>query len=78
MEEQPEQLLEVKDEEVKVEKYISPEMQRKIDERNNLDKKNESGEREDNIRQRALDRMMGGILEMKKEDELKKVKFKIV
>ena len=53
-------------------------MQRKIDERNNLDKKNESGEREDNIRQRALDRMMGGILEMKKEDELKKVKFKIV
>ena len=31
-------------------------------------------EKGDNARERALDMMMGGVLEVKKEDELKKVR----
>lgn len=38
-----------------------------------LEEERRMRERSDNWRERGLDQMMGGVLEIKKEDELKKV-----
>ncbi|XP_070541265.1 cilia- and flagella-associated protein 43-like isoform X2 [Ptychodera flava] len=72
IDEKPERLLEVSDSEVKVEKYISPEQQAKLDEEAKIEEERRLREKADNARERALDMMMGGVLEVKKEDELKK------
>ena len=58
---------------VKVAKYISPEQKAKIEEEERKDAERKEKEKGDNARERALDMMMGGVLEIKKEDELKKV-----
>ncbi|XP_005104481.2 cilia- and flagella-associated protein 43 [Aplysia californica] len=70
--EKPELLLEVADSEITVEKYLTPEQQKKLDEQQKLDEERLAKEKGDNARERALDMMMGGVLEIKKEDELKK------
>ena len=58
---------------VKVEKYLSPEARRRQEEEKKADDERRQRERQDNWRERGLDMMMGGVLEIKKEDELKKV-----
>ncbi|CAC5420250.1 unnamed protein product [Mytilus coruscus] len=70
--EEPEQLLIVKDEEVKVEKYLTPEQKKKKEEEDKLEEERRLKEKGDNARERGLGMMMGGVLEIKKEDELKK------
>ncbi|VDI25936.1 Hypothetical predicted protein [Mytilus galloprovincialis] len=70
--EEPEQLLEVKDEEVKVEKYLTPEQKKKKEEEDKMEEERRLKEKGDNARERGLGMMMGGVLEIKKEDELKK------
>lgn len=57
---------------VTVEKYLTP-AQRKIKEaEEKAEAERRAREKGDNARERALDMMMGGVLEIKKEDELKK------
>ncbi|XP_041368827.1 cilia- and flagella-associated protein 43-like isoform X2 [Gigantopelta aegis] len=70
--EKPEMLLTVKDSEVKVEKYMTPEQRKKFEEQKKVEEERRLRERVDNARERALEMMMGGVLEVKKEDELKK------
>ncbi|KAK3771256.1 hypothetical protein RRG08_024335 [Elysia crispata] len=70
--EKPEMLLEVLDSEIKVEKYLTPEQRKQQEEEARLEEERLARERGDNARERALDMMMGGVLEIKKEDELKK------
>lgn len=70
--EEPEQLLTVKDEEVKVEKYLTPEQRKQKEEQDKLEEERRLREQGDNARERGLNMMMGGVLEIKKEDELKK------
>ncbi|GFO10121.1 cilia- and flagella-associated protein 43-like isoform x2 [Plakobranchus ocellatus] len=70
--EKPEMLLEVADSEIKVEKYLTPEQRKQQEEEARLEEERLARERGDNARERALDMMMGGVLEIKKEDELKK------
>lgn len=70
--EKPEKLLVVSDKEVKVEKFITPEQQAKLDEEAKEEEERKLKEKGDNARDRALNMMMGGVLEIKKEDELKK------
>ncbi|XP_054455755.1 cilia- and flagella-associated protein 43 [Anoplopoma fimbria] len=68
--EQPERLLTVDDSEIRAEKYLTPE-QKKEEERRKLEEQKRSASKGDNIRDRALDYMMDGVLEVKKEDILK-------
>ncbi|XP_041476459.1 cilia- and flagella-associated protein 43-like isoform X2 [Lytechinus variegatus] len=70
--EKPEKLLTVEDSEVTGEKFISAEQQAKMDEEARLEEEKKLAAKGDNARERALDMMMGGVLEIKKEDELKK------
>ncbi|KAI8812738.1 hypothetical protein BJ742DRAFT_850017 [Cladochytrium replicatum] len=65
----PERRITVLDEEVKVEKYITEEEQRKIDERKRLEEERLKAAQEDNFRERALMEMMGGKLEDRAESE---------
>lgn len=58
---------------VKVEKFITPDQQAKLDEEAKVEAEKKLKEKGDNVRDRALNMMMGGVLEIKKEDELKKV-----
>ena len=58
---------------IKVEKFITAEQKAKIEEEAALEEERKLKEKGDNARDRALDMMMGGVLEIKKEDELKKV-----
>lgn len=58
---------------VKVEKYLTPEQRKKKEEEEKAEEERRLREKGDNARERALDMMMGGVLEIKKEDELKKV-----
>lgn len=44
-----------------------------MEEEKKLEEERRLRERSDNWRERGLDQMMGGVLEIKKEDELKKV-----
>ncbi|KAI3363278.1 hypothetical protein L3Q82_011908 [Scortum barcoo] len=68
--EQPERLLTVDDSEIKAEKYLTPE-QKKEEERKKLEEQRRLAAKGDNVRERALDDMMDGVLEVKKEDILK-------
>lgn len=70
--EKPETLLTVNDDEVKVEKYYTPEQRKVIEKKEKEEAERRAKERGDNVRERALNQMMGGVLEVKKEDELKK------
>lgn len=58
---------------VKVEKYYTPEQQKAMEKKRKEEEERRARERGDNARERALNEMMGGVLEIKKEDELKKV-----
>lgn len=58
---------------VKIEKYLTPEQRRKQEEDDRREAERRAKEKGDNWRDRGLDQMMGGVLEIKKEDELKKV-----
>lgn len=58
-----------------MEKYLTPEQRKKLEEEKLLEEERLAKERGDNARERALEMMMGGVLEIKKEDELKKVNF---
>ncbi|ESO90244.1 hypothetical protein LOTGIDRAFT_233795 [Lottia gigantea] len=70
--EKPELLLTVKDSEVTVEKFLTPEQKKQAEAKQKAEEERKLREKGDNIRERALDMMMGGVLEIKKEDELKK------
>ncbi|XP_057306385.1 cilia- and flagella-associated protein 43-like [Hydractinia symbiolongicarpus] len=69
--EQPEMLLVVNEEEILVEKYISEEEQKRLDELARLEEERRLAEMADNARGRALEMMMAGRLETNLEDELK-------
>ncbi|CAD5121750.1 DgyrCDS10227 [Dimorphilus gyrociliatus] len=70
--EKPELLLTVHDDEIKVEKYLTPEQRKKMEQDRKLEEERRARERADNWRERGLDQMMNGVLEIRKEDELKK------
>lgn len=70
--EKPETLLTVDDDEVKVERYYTPEQRKAMEKKAKEEEERRARERGDNARERALNQMMGGVLEIKKEDELKK------
>ena len=59
---------------VTVEKYLTPEQAKLAEEAKKLEDERRMRERGDNWRERGLNMMMGGVLEIKKEDELKKVR----
>ena len=58
---------------MQVEKYLTPAQMKKLEEQQKADDERREKEKGDNARERALDMMMGGVLEIRKEDELKKV-----
>ncbi|XP_071090035.1 cilia- and flagella-associated protein 43-like isoform X1 [Haliotis cracherodii] len=70
--EKPEMLLTVDDSEVKVEKFLTAAQRKKLEQEEKAEEARRLLEKGDNARDRALDMMMGGVLEIKKEDELKK------
>ncbi|XP_052225547.1 cilia- and flagella-associated protein 43-like isoform X5 [Dreissena polymorpha] len=70
--EKPEMMLTVNDDEVKVEKFYTPEQRKIMEKKQKEEEERRARERGDNARERALNEMMGGVLEVKKEDELKK------
>lgn len=72
VEECPEKLLEVKDEEVPFERFITKEEQARIEEEKKREEERRLAEMADNARERALNQMMKGKLETNPEDELKK------
>lgn len=51
---------------------MTPEQQKAKEEFEKAEEERRRREQGDNARERALDQMMGGVLEIKKEDELKK------
>ena len=57
---------------VKVEKFLTPEQRKQKELEDRLEAERKAREKKDNWRERGLDKMMGGVLEIKKEDELKK------
>ena len=66
------ELFNVADSEVPAEKYISPAERKRLEEAEKAEKERLLRERGDNPRERGLMEMMGGVLEVKKEDELRK------
>ncbi|CAL8091863.1 unnamed protein product [Calicophoron daubneyi] len=70
--EQPELLLAVADNEIKVEKYLSPAQLAELESKRQAEEERIRLEKLDNWRERGLEEMMGGVLEIRKEDELKK------
>ena len=56
-----------------MERYLSPEMKARLEEEQKLEEERRLAALQDNWRERGLDQMMGGVLEIRKEDELKKV-----
>lgn len=74
--ENPELLFEVKDNEIKVEKYLTPEQRKQLEEQLAEEARRRELEKLDNWRERALMDMMSGVLQIRREDELKKVKLK--
>ncbi|XP_045926905.1 cilia- and flagella-associated protein 43 isoform X2 [Micropterus dolomieu] len=66
----PERLLTVDDSEIKAEKYLTPE-QKEEEERKKLEEQRRLAAKGDNVRGRALEDMMDGVLQVKKEDILK-------
>ncbi|XP_074855314.1 cilia- and flagella-associated protein 43 [Carettochelys insculpta] len=66
----PERALTVQDSEIKVEKYLTPEQRAKAEMMAKIEMERRLAA-QNSARQRALDDMMGGVLEVKKEDILK-------
>ena len=58
-----------------VERVLSEKQQREMEEQQRLEEARKAAEKSDNKRERALMDMMGGVLEVKKEDMLKQVSF---
>ena len=73
VDEQPERLLTVGESEVTVEKYVSPEEQKRLEEVEKQEEHRKLAEMGDNPRDRALNMMMGGRLEANVEEDLFKV-----
>ncbi|KER33331.1 hypothetical protein T265_12647 [Opisthorchis viverrini] len=71
-EEQPELLLTVTDSEIKAERYLSPAEIAELETRRLAEEERRRRDMLDNWRERGLEEMMGGVLEVRKEDELKK------
>ncbi|KAM4607453.1 cilia- and flagella-associated protein 43 [Polymixia lowei] len=69
--ERPERALAVEDSEIKVEKYLTSEQKKKEEERKKLEEQRRLAAKGDDVRARALDDMMAGVVEVKKEDILK-------
>ncbi|KAG8578874.1 hypothetical protein GDO81_010648 [Engystomops pustulosus] len=69
--EKPERALTVDDSEIKVEKYLTPEQKIKAEQQAKQEEEKRLAAQEDNAKQRALTDMMGGVLEVKKEDILR-------
>ncbi|XP_055758385.1 cilia- and flagella-associated protein 43 isoform X1 [Salvelinus fontinalis] len=69
--ERPERALSVEDSEIHFEKYLTPEQRTKEEEKKKEEEQRRQTAKSDNIRERALDEMMGGVLELKKEDILR-------
>lgn len=78
MDEQPDRLLTVDESEVKVEKYMSPEEQKRMEEVEKQEEQRRIAEMGDNPRDRALNMMMGGRLEANVEEDLFKVAITMV
>ncbi|BHF59878.1 Cilia- and flagella-associated protein 43 [Sparganum proliferum] len=70
--EKPEVILTVADEEVDVDKYLSPEQIAELERLAALEAERLRLAKLDNWRERGLEDMMGGVLEVRREDELKK------
>jgi hypothetical protein len=60
-----------------VEKYLTAEQRKQLEAQLAEDAKRKELEKMDNWRDRGLLDMMGGVLQIRREDELKKVTFKI-
>ncbi|XP_063303391.1 cilia- and flagella-associated protein 43 [Pelobates fuscus] len=69
--EKPERALTVEDSEVKVEKYLTPEQKLLAEQVAKQEEEKRLAAQGDNAKQRALNDMMGGVLEVKKEDILR-------
>ncbi|XP_041921632.1 cilia- and flagella-associated protein 43 isoform X2 [Alosa sapidissima] len=69
--ERPERALTVDDSEIKVEKFLSLEQRQKEEEQRKEEEERRLEAKGENLRERALGHMMGGVLEVKKEDILK-------
>ncbi|XP_073422213.1 cilia- and flagella-associated protein 43 isoform X2 [Dendrobates tinctorius] len=69
--EKPERALTVDDSEIKVERYLTPEQKIKAEQQAKQEEEKRLAAQEDNAKQRALNDMMGGVLEVKKEDILR-------
>ncbi|XP_067277323.1 cilia- and flagella-associated protein 43 isoform X2 [Pseudorasbora parva] len=67
----PERALTVTDSEIKVEKYLTPKQKEKEEKLREEDKRQMLAAKSDNTRNQALNVMMGGVLELKKEDVLR-------
>ncbi|CAF0746511.1 unnamed protein product [Brachionus calyciflorus] len=70
--ENPELLFDVKDDEIKVEKYLTPEQRKQLEEQLAEEARRRELEKLDNWRERGLMDMMSGVLQIRREDELKK------
>ncbi|KAK9964501.1 hypothetical protein ABG768_005668 [Culter alburnus] len=67
----PERALTVTDSEIKVEKYLTPEEKEKEEKLREEEIRQRLAAKSDNMRDQALNVMMGGVLELKKEDVLR-------
>ncbi|KAK2896717.1 hypothetical protein Q8A67_011205 [Cirrhinus molitorella] len=67
----PERALTVTDSEIKVEKYLTPKQKEKEEKLREEDERQRLAAKSDNVRDQALNVMMGGVLELRKEDVLK-------
>ncbi|CAI9578727.1 unnamed protein product [Staurois parvus] len=69
--EKPERALTVEDSEIKVEKYLTAKQKAKAEQQAKEEEEKYLAAQEDDAKQRALNDMMGGVLEVKKEDILR-------
>ena len=59
---------------IKVERYYTPEQLKQLEEQRLNEERRREQEKLDNWRERGLTDMMGGVLQVRREDELKKVR----
>uniref|UniRef100_A0A6Q2YD26 Cilia- and flagella-associated protein 43 n=1 Tax=Esox lucius TaxID=8010 RepID=A0A6Q2YD26_ESOLU len=69
--ERPERALSVEDSEIPFEKHLTPDQRSKEEEKKKEEEQRRLAAKSDNIRERGLDQMMAGVLELKKEDILR-------
>nr|DBA30891.1 TPA: hypothetical protein GDO54_006819 [Pyxicephalus adspersus] len=69
--EKPERALTVEDSEIRVEKFLTAEQKAKAEQQAKEEEEKYLAAKEDDAKQRALNDMMGGVLEVKKEDILR-------